>query len=162
MGSSRASAPRNLQQEVGKVEPFDQPEQEAYLNLIRTTSVLADAFTSLFKSYGVSDAQYNALRIIASAGRVGIRSETVGERMVARDPDTTRLIDRLQKAGLVERDRLSDDRRCVVARVTAEGRRLLRRITPHVQELHQVQLGHLSRTQLRQFNALLFLARHPE
>ena len=138
---------------------FAMPEQEAYLNLVRTHAVLSRELAGTFKEAGLSDAQYNALRIIGSAGKGGIRSEAVGERMVAKDPDTTRLIDRLERAGLVERKRLDEDRRCVVAVVTDEGRRVLRRLKPRVDQVHRQQLGHLSRAKLRQLNALLFEAR---
>ena len=151
---------RNLQEEVGKTRPFDLPEQEAYLNLVRTNAVLHSDFDRLFKSFGISEAKYNALRIIAAAGTRGIRSETVGQHMVARDPDTTRLIDRLAKAGFVTRARLPEDRRCVVVSMTDDGKRLLRRVRPRVDALHAEQLGHLSKAELDTLNALLFKARH--
>lgn len=152
---------RNLQQEIGLKTPLDFPEQEAYLNLVRTGSALQGDFASLFKAHGLSEPQYNALRIIGGAGRDGIRSEQVGARMVARDPDTTRLIDRLVKAGLVERRRLAEDRRCVVVRTTAEGIQKLRALRKPVDTLHRSQLGHMTRADLETLNALLVTARHP-
>jgi DNA-binding MarR family transcriptional regulator len=161
MSSTSASQPRSLQDEVGKKAPFDVPEQEAYLNLVRTYAELHGQFERLFKEYGLSDPQYNALRIVAAAGPEGILSETIGERMVARAPDTTRLIDRLEKAGLVERSRGTEDRRCVLVTITGEGRRKIRQLDKGVVGLHGAQLGHLTRKQLSTLNRLLFLARHP-
>ncbi len=152
---------RNLQQEIGLQKPLDFPEQEAYLNLVRTCSALQGDFASLFKSHGLSEPQYNALRIIVGAGRDGIRTEQVGARMVARDPDTTRLIDRLVKAGLVERRRLAEDRRCVVVHATADGKATIRRLHEPVDALHHAQLGHMTRADLKALNALLVTARHP-
>lgn len=154
-------APRNLQEEIGKTTAFDCPEQEAYLNIVRTHAGLVGEFAQLFKEFGLSDAQYNALRIVGAAGARGVRSETVGAQMVARAPDTTRLIDRLVSAGLAARTRSEEDRRCVVVSITGEGRQVLRRLRPRVDRLHRQQLRHLGRRQLAQLNELLFRARHP-
>ena len=153
--------PRNLRQEIGKLKAFNFPEQEASLNLARTHALIRREFTRLFKEHGISDPQYNALRIVAAAGRDGIPSETIGARMVAHDPDTTRLIDRLGKVGLVRRSRAADDRRCVRVSITPQGRRLLLRVKKKVHDLHRRQLGHLGRKQLEQLSRLLFLVRHP-
>jgi DNA-binding MarR family transcriptional regulator len=154
-------APRNLQEEIGKVTAFDCPEQEAFLNLIRTHAGLAGEFAQLFKEFALSEPQYNALRIVAAAGARGIRTEAIGDRMVARDPDTTRLIDRLVKAGLVSRTRSEEDRRCVLVGITDEGRQLLRRLRPRVDRMHRQQLGHLDPRELERLSELLFQARHP-
>ncbi len=153
--------PRNLQQELGKLKAFDFPEQEASLNLARTHALISREFTRLFKEYGISDPQYNALSIVAAAGRNGLFSETIGSRMVTHDPDTTRLIDQLEKVDLVQRRRSTEDRRCVRVSITPEGRRVLLRVKKKVHDLHRQQLGHLSRKQLEQLSRLLFLVRHP-
>ena len=84
---SSGGTPRNLQEEIGKVSAFDLPEQEAFLNLLRTHAELAGEFATLFKEFGLSEPQYNALRIVAAAGARGIRSETIGVQMIARDPE---------------------------------------------------------------------------
>ncbi len=158
---ARNDRPLNLQQEIGKLKAFRFPEQEASLNLARTHTLISHEFTRLFKEHGISDPQYNALRIVAAAGRDGVLSETIGARMVAHDPDTTRLVDRLVKVGLVERNRATGDRRCVHVSITPEGRRMLRRMRKKVDDLHRQQLGHLSRGQLQQLSRLLFLVRRP-
>ena len=153
--------PRNLQQELGKLKAFGFPEQEASLNLARTHALISRDFNQLFKAHGISDPQYNALHIVAAAGRDGVLSETIGARMVTHDPDTTRLIDQLVKADLVRRSRSTEDRRCVCVSITPEGRRLLHRVKKKVHDLHRRQLGHLGRKQLEQLSRLLFLVRHP-
>ncbi len=153
--------PLNLQQEIGNLKAFGFPEQEASLNLARTHALISREFTRLFKEHGISDPQYNALSIVAAAGRDGVFSETIGSRMVTHDPDTTRLIDQLEKVDLVQRSRSTEDRRCVRVSITPQGRRLLLRVRKKVHDLHRRQLGHLSRKQLEQLSRLLFLARHP-
>lgn len=148
-----------LQHELGKVHPFEIPEQEAYLNLIRTTGSLSREFLRLFREHGLTESQYNVMRIVAGAGRNGVRMELIGERMVSYDPDTTRLIARLEKEGLVARSRLDSDRRCYVVRITGDGKLLLRKLRKKVDVLHVAQLGHLNRGELKELNRLLTRAR---
>lgn len=157
--TGQKAARSRLAVELGKKNAFTMREQEAYLNLVRTMSVLSRDFAQLFKSYGVSETQYNALRIIAGAGKEGIRMESIGEHMVAHDPDTTRLVNRLLDAGYVLKERLEDDRRCSVVRLTDEGRALLKRMRPRVDRLHTTQLGHMRASELDQLSRLLVAAR---
>lgn len=157
----RSAAPSTLQQELGKSQPFDSPQQEAYLNIARTYAVLNADFARMFREHGLSDPLYNALRIVAAGGTHGIRSEAIGEQMIARQPDTTRLVDRLLNAGLVRRKRLESDRRCVAVTITAKGRRVFDSLDDKVRALHRAQLGHLSRAQLSQLSSLLGEARRP-
>lgn len=152
--------PRNLQEEIGKRDPFVAPELEAYLNIVRTHAVLSRQTAALFKEHGISDAQYNALRIVAAAGKQGVRSETIGRQMVAQDPDTTRLIDRLEKRGLVNRRKGKDDRRCTYVTIAEPGRKLVKRLDRPLAELHRSQLGHMNAGQLKRLSKLLFEARH--
>ena len=107
------------------------------------------------KAYGLTLTQYNALRILRGAGPDGFCRNEVRDRMIKPVPDTTRLLDRLVEAGLVERDREGDDRRFVTARITKRGLALLARIDGPVARLHEAQLGHVSRTDLRQLVGLL-------
>lgn len=153
------SNPKKLQHELGKVHPFDIPEQEAYLNLVRTTGLLSREFLRLFREHGLSESQYNVMRIVAGAGRKGIRMELIGEQMVSHDPDTTRLIARLESAGLVKRSRYEDDRRCFVVQVTEAGKRALKKLRKEVDDLHVAQLGHMNKGELSKLNALLMRAR---
>jgi DNA-binding MarR family transcriptional regulator len=151
--------PANLQEEIGKKQPFEIAEQEAYLNILRTCSHAAREFAVLFRDHGLSDPQYNALRIVGSAGDEGIRSETIRERMVGLDSDVTRLVDRLQEARLVVRRRCQNDARCVYVTATPSGRALLKRVQPKADALHREQFGHMSRADLDVLNRLLFSAR---
>ncbi len=162
MPNPPAQTPQNLREEIGKHDPFDLPEQEVYLNLARTWVTLSSQFARLFKEHGLSDAQYNALRIIAGSGKGGIRSEMIGRRMVTQDSDVTRLVDRLVNNKFVERDRLKEDRRCVLVRVTPDGRGVLKTLKKKVERLHRDQLGHMENQDLQNLNTLLFLARHRE
>ena len=131
------------------------------MNLIRTHAGLAGEFASLFKDFARSEPRYDALRIVAAAGARGIRTERIGARRFARDPDATRLIDRLARAGLVSRTRSEENRRCVFVEITDEGRQMLRRLRPRVDRMHREQLGHVDSRDLARLGDLLFRARHP-
>jgi len=148
-----------LQDELGKAHPFEIPEQEAYLNLVRTTGSMSREFLRLFREHGLTESQYNAMRIVAGAGSKGIRMELIGEMMVSHDPDTTRLVARLERAGLVERSRLDGDRRCFVVRITGAGKKVLKKLRKEVDGLHVDQLGHMTRKELKDLNKLLTRAR---
>jgi len=149
-----------LAEELGKKDAFESPAQEAYLNIIRTADVLARQFEKLLKDHGLSSPQYNALRIVTSAGKTGIPSQTIGEHLLTHDPDITRLIDRLAKAGLVERHRDELDRRVVRICVTPAGRRKIRTLHDKVLAAHEAHLGHLHDHELAELSALLTRARH--
>lgn len=157
-----AARPRNLQQEVGKRRPFDLPEEEAYLNLIRTAEQLSGQVRALFAEHGLSEPLYNALRIVAARGKGGLPSQSIAGDMVSRDPDVTRLVDRLAEAGYVTRTRSDADRRVVVVTITDAGRAALRRLARPLADLHRQSLGHLGPDRLRRLSRLLFDARHPD
>jgi DNA-binding MarR family transcriptional regulator len=155
----------SLQSDIGKKTGFDSPAQQAYLNLAYTHAQLAAQFASLFKAHDLSEATYNILRVLRGVrklpenGKDALPCGEIGERLIARVPDVTRLIDRLVKAGLVDRIRGEDDRRVVLARITTKGLALLRKLDTPVLELHDQTLGHLSKTELKQLNNLLERAR---
>ncbi|MBZ0171877.1 MAG: hypothetical protein K8E66_05810 [Phycisphaerales bacterium] len=157
----------NLAGRVGKRAPFSSPEQETFLNLVRTHARLAAPFQKLFKARGVSPPLYNILRILR--GHMGQDKKTgvphfgvpvlrIGQEMVTREPDMTRLIARLGKTGLVSRARCEHDRRIVFVRITARGLALLDVLGPEIDALHRSQFGRLSREELRLLNELLFRA----
>jgi DNA-binding MarR family transcriptional regulator len=152
-------AKSELQEELGKRNPFDLPEQEASLNLVRTQDHLHHHFARLFDEHGLSGPQYNVLRILRGHGGPGVPSQIIAAQMVSRMPDITRLVDRLEQAGLVERARTVEDRRLVLVKITTAGLDVLERLDQPVLDLHQRLLGHLSRTELDQLNALLVKAR---
>jgi DNA-binding MarR family transcriptional regulator len=149
----------NLQRELRKKQPFDLPEEEAGLNLLRTADAIQTPFSQLFAAHGISDPQYNVLRILRGHGGSGLPCSEISEQMLHRMPDMTRLVDRLEKARLVTRGRTSADRRVVMVFLTPAGQELLARLDKPVRDLHRQTLGHLSRSELHEFNRLLVKAR---
>jgi DNA-binding MarR family transcriptional regulator len=133
-------------------------EEVAFLELCRTTDMLSRRLTALLKSEDLSATQYNVLRILRGAPD-GLPCGEIGNRMITRDPDITRLLDRLEKRELISRCRESKDRRMVMARITPDGLELLARMDDPVREMHRSQLGHLGRERLRTLTELLQTAR---
>jgi DNA-binding MarR family transcriptional regulator len=139
--------------------PQVQLEGEVFVNLLRTADALARGAEALLKPTGLSATQYNVLRILRGAGPEGLACREVGCRMISRDPDITRLMDRMETRGLIARARGEKDRRIVKTRITAEGLRVLGELDAPVQELHRRQLHHLPAKVLRQLSRLLERAR---
>lgn len=153
-------ARRTLQDEIKKREPFRCPEQEVALNIARTHDRLTADFSRLFKEHGISESQYNALRILRGAGEA-LPCLEVAARMITQLPDITRLVDRLEGSGLAERERIAEDRRVVLVRITKRGLKVLEELDEPVLALHREQLGHLTREELATLNRLLVKARQP-
>lgn len=135
--------PSRLQAELGQTRPFASPEHEAMLSIARTAAVLEHSVAEALKPYGITPTQYNVLRILRGAGKEGLCRNAVRDRLVARVPDATRLLDRLAQSGLVARDRDTPDRRFVTTRITRAGLALLARLDEPMTRLHARQLGHL-------------------
>jgi DNA-binding MarR family transcriptional regulator len=150
---------RKLKEEIKQRRPFAGPEEEVYLNVMRTADALTRATEQVLKGAGLSPNQYNVLRILRGAGKEGLRCREVGERMLTRDPDITRLLDRLEARGLVTRERQRGDRRVVTSRITDAGLKLLAGLDTPVREQQRRLLGHLARAQLRHLSGLLEAAR---
>ena len=147
-----------LKDEIKKRNSFDCVEQEVTLNLSRTADKLQGAFGRLFKTQGITGAQYNVLRILRGAGEPLTCQEVAG-RMITRLPDITRLVDRLEEASLVVRSRTPEDRRVVLTAITKPGLRLLDTLDEPVLRLHREQLAHLAPGELAELNRLLLKAR---
>ncbi len=128
---------------------------DAYLALITTAERFEREVVELLKGAGLSPSQYNILRILRGAGDAGLACGQVGGRLVRHDPDVTRLMDRLEKRGLIARAREQQDRRIVRTRITGAGLELLERLDAPVDDLHDRQLGHLSERRLGELKALL-------
>src|SRR6267378_287569 len=128
------------------------PEEAAFLDMLsrRPAQVL--------KTEDLSATQYNVLRILRGAPE-GLTCGEVANRMITRDPDITRLLDRLEKRGLISRCREAKDRRMVLTRITPEGLKLLARLDEPVEAAHRKQLGHLGRERLRALTELLYVSR---
>ena len=149
----------DLRRELRQRKPFASLFQEAFLNLSRTENVLRGALEDVLKPYGLTSTQYNVLRMLRGAGTDGLCRNEVRDRLVTRMPDVTRLLDRMEEAGLVSRVRSTEDRRLVHTRLTTEGRALVDRLDDVVMAEHERQLGHMSAEQLRSLIDLLTIAR---
>jgi MarR family transcriptional regulator, organic hydroperoxide resistance regulator len=134
---------QNIQTELKQKKPFTCREEELFLNIVRTSDQLMRRVADMLKPADLSGTQYNVLRILRGAVPDGLACGEISERMVTRDPDITRLLDRLEKRGLVARSREKADRRVVTARITDAGLELLAKLDDVVQRLHKAQLGHL-------------------
>ena len=134
------------------------PEEMAFLDLLRTTDVLSRRPAQVLKTEDLSATQYNVLRILRGAPE-GLTCGEIANRMITRDPDITRLLDRLEKRTLISRCREAKDRRMVLTRITPEGLAVLARLDRPVQEAHRKQLGHLGRDRLRTLSELLSACR---
>ncbi len=132
---------------------------EAFLELLRTTDGLVQGLAAMLKPYVLSLNQYNVLRILRGAAPGGLPCGQIAERMLTRDPDMTRLLDRLEGRGLVGRCREQDDRRVVLTRITRQGMKALAELDEPVRKKHEEQLGHLSDAKLRTLIELLQTAR---
>jgi DNA-binding MarR family transcriptional regulator len=134
------------------------PEEAAFLDLARTTDVLSRGLVRILKTEDLSSTQYNVLRILRGTV-AGLPCGEIAARMITRDPDITRLLDRLEKRGLISRCRETEDRRMVMARITPDGLKVLARLDEPVQEAHRAQLGHLGRDRIQALTELLSAAR---
>src|SRR6202790_4670349 len=141
-----------------KVRPEGSAEEAAYLDLLRTADVLTRGGIGVLKAEELSPTQYNVLRILRGSPQ-GLTCGEIASRMITRDPDVTRLLDRLEKRGLISRCRETKDRRMIMARITPEGLKLLARLDEPVQAAHRTQLGHLGGDRLRALTELLHVAR---
>ena len=148
-----------LRAEIKQRKPFGSLEQEAYLNILRTADTLGAAIEEVLKPAGLTGTQYNVLRILRGAGPAGLACGEVGGRMLTRDPDITRMLDRLEARGLVARAREKRDRRVITTRITPAGLEILKRLDRPVAEFHRKRLGHLGPRVLGRLVALLELAR---
>jgi DNA-binding MarR family transcriptional regulator len=134
------------------------PEEAVFLELLRTTDTLTRRLITVLKGDDLSSNQYNVLRILRGSPE-GLPCGEIASRMITRDPDITRLLDRLEKRNLISRCRETKDRRMVMARITPDGLKLLGRLDEPIEEAHRKQLGHLGRERLRALTELLLAAR---
>lgn len=137
-------------------------EQEAYVALLRAADDLTHAPAALLKEHGLTPAQYNVLRILRGAGAEGLRCGDVGARMIQREPDITRLLDRLERRGLTTRTRATDDRRVVHVTISSAGLEVLGRLDGPILEAHRAQFARLSPRRLEELVRTLKLLLPPE
>jgi DNA-binding MarR family transcriptional regulator len=144
-----------LQSEIRQSRPFSHPAEEAFLNLQRTADWLMRGVEETLRVFGLSHSQYNVLRILAGAGTAGIPCGEISARMITRDSDITRLLDRLEKLGYVQRGRSLEDRRIVRAHIKAQGSDILRALEKPMREAVRGPLAPLGPAKLEQLTALL-------
>ena len=143
-----------LQRELKKRQPFESPEVEAILNILRTSDQFQNRFGRLFREYGLTTSQYNVLRILRGEGKP-MPSLEIADRMVQVVPAITGLIDRLEKQELVKRERCTEDRRVVYVELTKKAIKLLKEMDEPDIELHKQLIGHLTRKELKELSRLL-------
>jgi DNA-binding MarR family transcriptional regulator len=148
-----------LRDEIQQTKPFTSLQEEALLNIVRTSAAMTDEMEDLLKARGITNTQYNVLRILRGAEPDGLCRNELRDRMLTRMPDVTRLLDRMEQAGLVARSRDNEDRRLVSTRITAAGRKVVDELDAPVQGFHQRRMAHVSEEQLQALIDLLTLAR---
>ena len=130
-------------------------EELVFVALVKAADSLALRAEQFFKASGLSGTQYNVLRILRGAEPQGLPCRGIGDRMITHDSDITRLLDRMEKRGLITRERQTDDRRVVLTRITADGLTALKALDAPVREMHRRQLRHMPATQLKALSNLL-------
>src|SRR3954469_24508840 len=147
---------KTIEQELKQTRPLKSPQERAVLGLMRTSRAIEESWRSYLKrSESISVSQYNILRILRGARPSVIRSSDIADRMIYRDPDVTRLVDRLSKQGLVSREQDPEDRRVVLVRITDAGLALLARLDQPADRYTKSVMAGLSPDRLRQLCSLL-------
>jgi DNA-binding MarR family transcriptional regulator len=143
---------REIKQEAG----FSSAEQEVVLGLLIAAARVIEPWEKFLKSHGdLTNNQYNVLRILRGSHPTRLSCGEIADRMIARDPDVTRLVDRLGRRGLVSRARGRRDRRVVEVGITEKGREALRALDPYVNRMPTAMIGHLGAGKLKQLRVLL-------
>lgn len=145
--------------ELKQNKPFESLEDEAFINVIRTAEALMRKHTEFLKAYELTPSQFNVLRILRGAGTDGLICREIGERMVAFDPDVTKLLDRLEARELIVREREQKDRRVITVRISDEGLNVLKNMDRPIVEYTKNLLGHMDAEKLRALSELAEEAR---
>jgi DNA-binding MarR family transcriptional regulator len=166
MGTATAksrSTARRVSRSVPRGEPpgFDSLEQQAFLNLWRTYDRLKTLEDALFGRYDLTAQQYNALRLLRAEYPAALQTLTLAGRLISRSPDITRLLDKLDERGVIERHRPAGNRRVVQVAITRSGLALLEKLAGELRDCHRRQLGHMSTKKLQAIVSLLRDARQP-
>ena len=151
--------PGRLKSEIKQNRPFGSLQEEVVLSMLRTADQLAVPMNETLRGADLSLSQYNVLRILRGSAGEGLSCGEIAERMVRRDPDLTRLLDRLENRGLVKRSRSTTDRRVVLAEIAPEGLHLLEQLNDEVEQTVRKTLGHMPADRLNKLCELLEEAR---
>jgi DNA-binding MarR family transcriptional regulator len=130
-------------------------EDHLFVAILKSADSLSQEAEQLIKAHNLTMAQYNVLRILRGAEPEGLLCRGIGERMISRDPDMTRLLDRMEKRNLITRERQKDDRRVIKTRITGEGLAFLKKLDQPVRELHKRQFGHMKTARMKALAELL-------
>jgi DNA-binding MarR family transcriptional regulator len=141
--------PSRLQAEIKQTKPFPRRSSEALLSVMRTAALLEHQLNELLRPYGITELQYNVLRILRGAGPDGLCGREISVRVVSKVPDVSRLLDRMESMQFLRRDRDATDRRHVTARITPRGLRMLDEVTPELEAFERERFGHLDGEQLQ-------------
>jgi DNA-binding MarR family transcriptional regulator len=144
-----------LQKELKQNKPFRSLEEEIILNIARTAEYLAAATARMLRTVDLTGTQYNVLRILRGAGAEGLSCSEIGERMVTKESDVTRLLDRMEARGFISRERPANNRRIVIASITDEGLRVLTELDKPIDDLNRNLVGHLEKGKQKTLNELL-------
>jgi DNA-binding MarR family transcriptional regulator len=142
--------PSSLQTEIKQTKPFARRSSEALLSVLRTAAVLQHQLNEILRPHGITELQYNVLRILRGAGPQGLCGREISERLVSKVPDVSRLLDRMAAMQLLRRQRDATDRRQVTARITAKGLRLLDQTTPALEAFERERFSHFDQGRLQQ------------
>lgn len=137
-----------LAREIKEPKPFPTLEGEAVLNVLRTAEFLSQGLNDRLKSFGLTFTQFNLLRMLRGGGAAGLTCSQLGERLISRDPDMTRLLDRIEHSGLLRRERSAADRRIILSMITPEGEALLKKAEEPVRQVMKEHMSHLNRERL--------------
>jgi len=150
-----------LKVEISQGRPFASLEEEALLNLMRTSDSLNRAFQLKIRGWTVTSTQYNVLRILRGAQPDGLTCSAIGDRMITAEPDITRLLGRLKALKLIEQRRDRNDRRVLWTFISATGLKMLDEMEPMILKVPRELLGHMDEAQLSELIRLLEIARKP-
>jgi len=148
-----------LKSEIAQGRPFSSTEEEAFLNLMRTTDCLQRNFQRRIREWGITSTQYNVLRILRGALPQGLTCSAIGDRMITAEPDITRLLARMKTLKLIKQQRDRHDRRVVWTQISAAGLELLGKMDAEITEIPKELLGHLNGKDLGELIRLLEVAR---
>lgn len=158
-------AASRLQEEIRQTKPFRSPAQEAWLSVIKTADYLKRAAADCFEPHGITEQQYNVLRILRGAGDSGLPTLAIAERLIEHTPGITRLIDRLEAKNLVRRERSESaaaDRRQVYCRLTRQGAALLAGLDSQVDDLGASLFRQVRKRELKFLIETLAKIRNPD
>jgi DNA-binding MarR family transcriptional regulator len=155
MSTSSSNDGVGIQAEIGQRRPFHSVKAEVAVSILRTAALIERHFAQVVSRTGITTQQYNVLRILRGAGDEGLPTLVIRDRMIHEAPGITRLLDKLEKAGLARRERCSPDRRQVFCYITEQGLATLNEVDEEMKQADDVVVGNLSEVEQRQLLKLL-------